>query len=103
MNHGLTKRDIILLNNAFTQFSEIERVILFGSRAQGTFKLGSDVDLAIVGTAVTHTTTIQLAGILNEELPLPYFFDVLNYQSISNSELRTHIDQFGVIVYNKIG
>jgi predicted nucleotidyltransferase len=74
-------------------------VVLFGSRAKGTQKIASDVDLAIKGKAVTYATAVRLADMLNEEKPLPYFFDVLHYESIIEPRLLEHIDRVGIVLY----
>lgn len=42
-----------------------------------------------------------ISGILNEESPLPYFCDVLDYSLIDNEELKNHIDRVGRLIYKK--
>ena len=83
---------------AVAEFPEIEQAVLFGSRAKGTHSLGSDVDIAIKGKKVTYAITVQLSGQLNEELPLPYFFDVVNYHTIAEKKLIEHIDRVGIVL-----
>lgn len=95
MDTGLTQSDIRRITAAIKQFSEIEDAIIFGSRAKGTYKKASDVDLAIKGRAVTSETIKRLNFLLNEELPLPYFFDVVHYESLENQLLVEHIDRVG--------
>lgn len=70
-------------------------VILFGSRAMENYKQGSDVDLAIVGNEITHRTVASLHDALNEIYPLPYMFDVIHYDSLTNNNLKRHIENFG--------
>jgi len=81
---GLIDRDRKYINNAFAQFDEIEVGIIYGSRAMGNYKKGSDVDVAIKGSEITSKTLYQLSDLLNEEYPLPYFFDLIHYDDISN-------------------
>ena len=71
--YGLTEHDIDEITAAIGRFDEIGEVVLFGSRAKGNYKPGSDVDLAVKGDRVTRRTIAQLANCLNEEKPLPYF------------------------------
>lgn len=94
---GLIEQDLTLIHQAVTRFPEINEVILFGSRAKGNYKPGSDVDLAIkmTGTDITN----RLSGVLNDELLLPYKFDVLNFAEISNSELVSHIERVGIRIF----
>ena len=101
MAYGLSERDLNLIVDSASAFPEIEQLILFGSRAKGTQKPGSDVDLAIKGESVNDATAIRLSAVLNEEQPLPYFFDVLHYEAISTTELAEHIDRAGVLIYAK--
>jgi predicted nucleotidyltransferase len=96
MKYGLIGRDFIHINAAIQEFPEIEEVILFGSRAKGNYKKGSDVDLAIKGDRLTYEITARFADCLNEEKPLPYFFDVVHYEAIAEPMLKVHIDRVGV-------
>ena len=96
MKYGLIDRDFIHINAAIREFPEIEEVILFGSRAKGNYKKGSDVDLAIKGDRLTYEITLRFADCLNEEKPLPYFFDVVHYEAIAEPMLKVHIDRVGV-------
>ena len=74
MIFGLKRRDRKNILAAVSKFPEIERVKIFGSRAMGNYKKGSDVDLAIAGSQITFKTVLRLRSMLNEDLPLPYFF-----------------------------
>lgn len=95
MDTGLTEADMNHIRTAIKQFPEIEAAVIFGSRAKGTYKKASDVDLAIKGSAVSPETIQRLDFLLNEELPLPYFFDVVHYEALENQLLVEHIDRVG--------
>lgn len=96
---GLLDRDIEYIKKALKKFDEIDKAIIFGSRAMGNYKKGSDIDIAIVGDRVTNKTILELDDYLNEVYPLPYFFDILKYDSIANEKLKNHIDSKGVTIY----
>ena len=98
---GLLEKDIDYITQAIKQFDEIECAIIFGSRAMGNYKKGSDVDIAFMGEKVSKDTILQLNELLNETYPLPYFFDLVNYNEISNIELKRHIDTLGIVIYKK--
>ncbi len=100
---GLSDGDLRLICQAAASLPEIESLILFGSRAKTTQRPGSDVDLAIKGAGVGYDTAVRLAGMLNEELPLPYFFDVIDYAAITEPALVDHIDRVGRVLYRKVG
>ena len=99
--YGLIERDLGYILKAIRNFKEIERVILFGSRAMGNFKKGSDVDLAIVGEEITSKVIYELDDLLNEVYPLPYFFDIIQYEEINNQHLLEHINTVGKVLYQK--
>ena len=99
--YGLLDRDIEYMNKAFRHFDEIEKVVLFGSRAMGNYKKGSDVDIAVFGRNISNKTIFELSDYLNEVYPLPYFFDVLFYDSILNENLKKHIDSEGKVIYKR--
>lgn len=94
MTFGLTTTDLEKIRQVFAHFPEIESVVIFGSRAMGNYKNGSDVDLALKGP-VTEEMLREVSSHLNQKLPLPYFFDVVIYNQIQNAELKKHIDEEG--------
>lgn len=96
---GLFERDIDLIVKALSDFEEIDRALIFGSRAIGNYKKGSDIDIAILGDKITRKTVADLNELLNEEYPLPYFFDLLHYEEIKNEKLIAHIDTKGIELY----
>jgi predicted nucleotidyltransferase len=80
------------------KFPEIEKAKIFGSRAIGNYKRGSDIDIAIIGNNITFGTVLRLKNYL-EDSTLPYFVDILDYKSIKNQELKKHIDEKGIELY----
>ncbi len=92
---GIKEKSFSLLVEAFTRYPDVEEVLVFGSRAKGNFRPGSDIDLAIKGEKCNARMALDIAGYLNEEIPIPYFVDVVNYASLENQKLKTHIDRVG--------
>lgn len=101
MNCGLRESDLEEIIAMVCRFPEIEKAILFGSRAKGNFKPGSDVDLAVVGDRIGFDTVAKLHAMLEEESSMPYFFDILDYSHVSNQEIREHVDRVGIKLYEK--
>lgn len=99
MKFGLFDDDLTYIVKAVQQFPEIEKATIFGSRAKGTHKPGSDVDIAIWGDAITFSTVSRLHAMLEEESPMPYFFDIVDYSHLNHEELKKHIDRVGVPIY----
>lgn len=89
-------RDVII--QVLKKFPEIKEAILFGSRAMGREKKSSDIDLALKGNGLEEIAA-QVAYELNSESPLPYYFDILDYLTIENPELRGHIDRVGKVIF----
>jgi len=101
MSFGLKEQDISDIVAAIAKFEEIEKASIFGSRAKGNYKPGSDVDLAIFGDCITFDTVSRLHGALEEESRMPYFFDIVDYSQLTNAELKGHIERVGNIIYEK--
>ncbi|HVZ95424.1 MAG TPA: nucleotidyltransferase domain-containing protein [Chitinophagaceae bacterium] len=100
MKFGLTERQFHIIEGAIDSFKEIEKAIIFGSRAQGNFKASSDIDLAIIGKDVTSNIITKLSVAL-DELPVPFMFDILDYKALSNKNLKNKIDSLGKIFFER--
>jgi len=100
---GLSEQDMADVVGVLENLPEIERVWLFGSRAKGTNKPGSDVDLALEGKSLSFDTVREVRFLLNEETCLPYRFDVLDRSTITSTELQDHINRVGLVVYERKG
>ena len=98
---GLLDRDLKYIIKALEQHDEIEKAVIFGSRAMGNYKKGSDVDIAIVGENINSRIIYKLEDRLNKVYPLPYFFDIIQYNKLTNENLIKHIDNEGKILYTK--
>jgi len=99
--YGLLDKDLNYILDALTKFSEIEKAVIFGSRAIGNYKKGSDIDLVIMGTRITNDILTEIYDYLSEVCPIPYFFDLLHYENISNEKLKKHINDYGKVIYEK--
>jgi predicted nucleotidyltransferase len=95
---GLSDSQLSLIKGVFAQYENIEKAIVFGSRAKGNFKQHSDIDLALFGDL--NSLNAEGVKLALEELPLIYKFDVLAYNELKNQALREHIDRVGVEIYH---
>jgi predicted nucleotidyltransferase len=98
---GISDKSYTLLVETFTKQPLIEEVVIFGSRAKGNYKKGSDIDLAIKGKNCTANIALDLKAFINEELPIPYLVDVIDYNSLKHQELKEHIDRVGIVFYKQ--
>ena len=99
MKFGLRAQDLAEIIGTIQQFLVIEAAVIFGSRAKGNYKKGSDIDIAIKGKEITREDVTLLVDLLNEESALPYYFDIVHYDGITEKELTQHIDRVGKSIY----
>lgn len=101
MKFGLKENDIKYILKILENFPQIETALIFGSRAKGNYKLGSDIDIAIVGGDIDFDVIANVHYLLEEESPMPYMFDIVNYNKLENIKLKEHIDRVGITIYSK--
>lgn len=102
MRFGL-KNDIVdKINRAISSVPVIEEAIVYGSRAKGNSKPGSDIDIALKGNKITMDDLNRLNRIL-DDLLLPYTFDLTILRRIDNQELLDHIERVGIVLYTRMG
>jgi predicted nucleotidyltransferase len=87
-----------MINTGLNLHPEIEKAILFGSRAKGNYKPASDIDLTLVGDDLTLTIQQTIENEL-DDLLLPYKFDISIYHTISSKELLDHIERIGQLFF----
>lgn len=97
---GLSERDMHTLFQIFAKYPEIRTIYIFGSRAKGNFKTGSDIDLAIMNDNIEFTTILRLKNDL-EESSLPYKVDLVNFHDIKNPDFIEHIKRVGKLFYQR--
>jgi len=97
---GLTEKHIHLIVQAIAKYPDVEEAVVFGSRAMGNYKPGSDVDIALKGTLKPDTCSDVFVE-LNEYLPLLYKFDVIEYSKIRELPFKEHIDRYGKALYTR--
>jgi len=100
MQYGLSDKTLNTLNFIFNKYPGIEQAVLYGSRAKGNFRTGSDIDLSLK-TKVDFSFT-DLLRIMNDfdDSNMPYFVDVSIYDQLSNLDLKAHIDRVGKVLYS---
>mgnify|MGYP001473432690 CR=1 FL=1 len=76
--------------------------LIVGSRATRNYKHVSDVDIVLKGVAVNYNTGLSISSVLNKETLMPYRFDVVNYNTIQNQDLKSHIDRVGKLIYERV-
>ena len=94
---GLPERTMNELIEYFKSREDIEKVVIYGSRAKGNYRNGSDIDFAVWSD---KEPPLSIALEL-DELPTPYMFDVTNYKTLTNDKLKNSIDNDGKLFYQR--
>lgn len=97
---GFTDKEWKETLNILKKYQQIEKVVLFGSRAMNTFKPMSDVDLVLYGEKVNHSVISSLQSDFEDSL-IPYLFDIISYKTIKSDELKEHIRLYGKTIIGK--
>ena len=97
---GLDAAVIEKINRVFADYPQIEEVILYGSRAKGNYRPGSDIDLTIMGSPLGFARLMEIERKL-DELMLPYRIDLSEFDAIDNRELIDHIRRVGRSFYKR--
>ncbi|MBU4524604.1 MAG: nucleotidyltransferase domain-containing protein [Desulfomicrobium sp.] len=100
MRFGLPEQTIQEIQGALALYPEVEEAILYGSRAMGTFKPGSDIDLTLIGENLTHNLMLGIMFDL-DDLLLPWMIDLSIFDTIDHPGLREHIDRVGQTLYER--
>ncbi|GHT77173.1 DNA polymerase [Bacteroidia bacterium] len=96
--YGLKERDMQTLSGIFGQYDEVQKAVLFGSRAKGVYHLGSDIDIAIVDKNIPYRTLRKIKSDISDS-SLPYNVDLVNFSTLTNPELKEHISHVGKVFY----
>ena len=97
---GLSAATLEQICTTLARFPQVEKGVLYGSRAKGNFKPGSDIDLTLRGEGLT----LSLLGDIDmalDDLLLPYEIDLSIYDQLGHAELVAHIDRVGRVIYQK--
>ena len=100
MNHGLSAEVVNKICRILSGFPDVEKAVLYGSRAKGNYKTGSDIDLTLTGGNLTSKVIGEIADQL-DDLLLPYTIDLSNFEALNHDTLREHIERVGKIFYER--
>jgi len=97
--YGLKKEELEILQKSFSKYPCVKEVILYGSRAVGNYKKGSDIDMVVIADEDIKDKLFYIYDELEERLP--YFIDITSYEAITNEKLKQHIKRVGKSLYRK--
>lgn len=97
---GLSQATLDKLGSVFRQHSAIDSVLIYGSRAKGNYRPGSDINLTIKGSTLEFAELMQIEDQI-DDLYLPYTVDLSQYNQLTNPDLIAHIDRVGIVIYDR--
>lgn len=95
---GLSERELATVQGIFSNFPVVKRVYVYGSRAKGDFKAGSDIDLAIMEPATDLRSRSKIQSMFDDS-HLPMRVDLVDFQSLESDSLKSHILRVGRCIY----
>ena len=97
---GLKDTTIQKICGVLRRYPQVEKAILYGSRAKGNYKNGSDIDLTLRGADLTLKVLYKIMDEL-DDLLLPYTIDLSIFNDIGDPDVIEHIQRVGVTFYDK--
>lgn len=100
MKFGLPEDIISKLTAVFANHPEIEEVLIYGSRAKGNYREGSDIDITLKGANLTENLRSKIFSEI-DDLNSPYLFDISVFENLGSENLIAHINRVGQVFYKK--
>ncbi len=97
---GLKEATIQKICGVFAKYPQIEQAVIYGSRAKGNYKNGSDIDLTLHGKDLTLDLLYQISTEIDDLLP-PYTIDLSIFHDLKDPDLIDHIQRAGIVFYEK--
>jgi predicted nucleotidyltransferase len=98
---GLPENTLTVIRLILADCPAVEKAILYGSRAKGNFRPGSDIDLTLIGDHLDLQILCEIASRL-EDSSIPYQVDLSLWQQLDHLALREHIERVGVVFYERL-
>lgn len=95
---GLPPSTLDTIRQILADVPAVEKAVIYGSRAKGNYRPGSDIDLTLFGDELDLDTLGQIATRLDES-PIPYQVDLSIFKLIEHAGLREHIERAGQLFY----
>jgi len=98
---GLKEETIDKINAVFAKYPEVEEVIVYGSRAKGNYREGSDIDITLKGNTLKDEIRSKI-WLDIDDLNTPYLFDISIFEKLNAPSLEEHIKRVGKVFYRKV-
>ncbi len=100
MRHGLSDGTVKKICDVLARYQKVEQAILYGSRAKGNYKPGSDIDLSLRGDNISFKKLSEIYAEL-DDLLLPYTIDLSIFERLRHEKLKEHIERVGIVLYQR--
>ena len=100
MKFGLEENIIENLIKTFEANPKVYKAIVFGSRAKGSYRPNSDIDIAIKGYDITLDDILKMSVAFDDKKIIQKI-DLIDYTSIKEPALKEHIDRVGIEFYSR--
>jgi predicted nucleotidyltransferase len=95
---GLTLETLEKLRAVFRKRAGVQKALVYGSRAKGNYKPGSDIDIALVAPALNLTDLLKIESEI-DDLLLPYKVDLSLLHQVEDANLLDHIKRVGLVLF----
>lgn len=99
-HHGLSEQTLARITDVLARFPAVESAVLFGSRAKGSHRPGSDIDLALIGEALDWRLVGRIYDAM-DDLLLPYSCSLIRHDAATDPEVAAHISRVGFPIYHQ--
>lgn len=100
MPFGLSENTCATVRQILGRYPQIAKAVIYGSRAKGNYKNGSDIDLTLLGQGLDQQLLLSVAMALDDS-DIPYTVDLSLFEHIENPALREHIERVGMVFYER--
>lgn len=100
MLYGLSDEVIQRISAIFEKHPSVTKGVVYGSRAMGSYRPASDIDLVLFGEDVPLTEFFAIENEL-DDLLLPYKIDLSLHHHLNNPDLLAHIEREGKLFYSR--
>ena len=101
MKFGLSDKSLSTIAAIFSRYPAVTRAVVYGSRAKGNYRPGSDIDITLETTPdFTRETLLSICNDFDDS-DLPYLADISQKSALTNPDLLAHIDRVGQTLWEK--
>lgn len=102
MAFGVDDKILKSIAAVFARHPLVHEARIYGSRARGDFRTGSDIDIALFAPNLDFSEFLRIRGEL-DDLPCLYKLDTTHIDTLGNEDLKRSILKDGAAFYRRGG